>query len=55
MPDQPPVTEQQRIEASRRQMAYVEEQEKGRELKNAEAALRARAHEAEQKRLTAGG
>jgi hypothetical protein len=35
-----PPTEQERIETSRRQVAYYEQQERGREQKNAEAAQR---------------
>jgi hypothetical protein len=51
----PPLTNQQRIEASQRQMAFVAEQERGRERLNAEATTRADAHEAERRRLAAGG
>jgi hypothetical protein len=50
-----PPTEQQRAEASRRHMQYIEEREQGREKLNAEAAARAAAHEAEQKRFASGG
>jgi hypothetical protein len=50
-----PPTEQQRVEASQRQMAFVEEQEKGRERLNAAAKARSDAHETEQRRLAAGG
>jgi hypothetical protein len=44
-----------RAEESARQIAYVEEREKGRERLNAEAAARAATNETEQRRLASGG
>jgi hypothetical protein len=50
-----PPTEDERIAESMRIVAFGEEQERGRVRLNEEAAARARANEAERRRLAAGG
>jgi hypothetical protein len=50
-----PPTEQEKIEASKRQMEFYEEQEAGRERLNAEAHARAEAASVERRKIAAGG
>ena len=51
----PPPSEAERVESSQRQMAFVEEQERGRERLAAEAHVRAEAEATERRRSAAGG